>query len=279
MDEQLIFIWNGGPFAKLIEGYHPVITSFQTLSAKTEELSAVNGVFVLAELNWQERHLTKFYGFDIIRKLREHRELLCPIVVCSFMPEEYFVKTEDKNRNRFQVLGKPGHSFLPLPFLISQIKQSLGQQLTEEQLEELIAGFYTTYEVFELIGTQNHPGPLILALEDLARGLRQFTKGQKDGIHRFPFKRARDLRTIRRRLTVTVQVLIESSTLLDQVAPVDIEKMKEVLKAASALRSTLDLLTGSVEDFERTLLLKKLYLDEAIDCLETCTVIMRKIMS
>lgn len=276
MDEQLVFIWSEAPFAKVIKDHYTVITSRKTLFSR--ELSAVEGIFVLAELNWEERYLTKFYGFEILRKLREQRELLCPIVVCSFMPEDFFVRAGEKSGNLFKVLGKPGHSFLPLPFQINHVKQSLGQQLTGEQLEHAIVAFYTTDEALRLIGTQYHSGSLIQDLERLLRGLRQFKQGNKDRIKQFPFSSATGLRKIRRQLAITARVLIESRFLLQQLPKVEFDEIKNVLDPTSMFRTDLDLLISSAENsHKRILLLENLNLEVTINCLDANLAVMKRV--
>lgn len=67
-----------------------------------KKLSQARGIVILAELNWNGKKLSDFYGFEILSRLRAEHRLKCPITVCSFMPEPWL-------RKKFPILEFPQH--------------------------------------------------------------------------------------------------------------------------------------------------------------------------
>lgn len=74
------------------------------------DFSEVQIIYILAELKWEEYKRTDFHGFKIAKNLRGKENLLCPIVICSFMPD--FDKSHHPDS---KILNTPGHYLLHLP--------------------------------------------------------------------------------------------------------------------------------------------------------------------
>jgi CheY-like chemotaxis protein len=144
MENKILFTWSEGHFAGQLAnifGEDCVIHSAGQLQSR--DFSSFAGIVVLAEIKWNGKNHTDFYGFEIIRELRVQRRILCPIIVCSFLPEEYFLPpnieaTENRKSLLFNILKAPGHSFARLPFDFRQIAKSFGSPISEELLDDII---------------------------------------------------------------------------------------------------------------------------------------------
>ncbi len=68
-------------------------------------------VIILAELTWNSKKYSDFYGFDIACELRLKHRILAPIIMVSFLPENFF-----NGDTRYNILKARGTSFLQLPF-------------------------------------------------------------------------------------------------------------------------------------------------------------------
>jgi hypothetical protein len=95
---------------------------------------AVAGFAVLAEHPLLDSTGTGFVGMDAVCRLRMEKRIVMPIVVCSFMQEEFMVK-------RFPILMYPQHHpYLRLPASPEDIKTTLMQsvEMDEFRLREVI---------------------------------------------------------------------------------------------------------------------------------------------
>lgn len=82
-------------------------------------------IFILAELKWEGKKRTDFFGLELVKQLRTIHKVTCPIVVCSFMKE--FKKHE--------FFKAPGHYLLRLPDLPLPLDQYQG--IDEELLHDI----------------------------------------------------------------------------------------------------------------------------------------------
>lgn len=97
-------------------------------------LSNFQSIAILAELGWNGKKYSDFYGFDIACELRLKHKLLKPIVIASFMPETFF-----QNNYRYNILKARGTSFLQLPFTFEELQKSLNEirPLTQASLSDI----------------------------------------------------------------------------------------------------------------------------------------------
>lgn len=77
-------------------------------------INTIDAVFILAELNWHENDLANFLGIKVAQKLRL-QNVKAPIFICSFLPEEYFLKS-----GQYKILSFRGHYFIQLPDTIEE---------------------------------------------------------------------------------------------------------------------------------------------------------------
>ncbi len=96
------------------ENNSPLITGACTIKNQVEfndfDFSSAEIVYILAELKWDGKKRTGFYGFQIAKELRYKYKVLCPIIFCSFMPA--FDKMKYPGA---EILYTPGHYLLQLP--------------------------------------------------------------------------------------------------------------------------------------------------------------------
>lgn len=82
-------------------------------------------IFILAELKWEGKKRSDFYGLELVKQLRTIHKVTCPIVVCSFMKE--FKKHE--------FFKASGHYLLRLPDSPLSLDQYKG--IDEELLHDI----------------------------------------------------------------------------------------------------------------------------------------------
>lgn len=76
-------------------------------------------VIILAELTWNGKKYSDFYGFDIACELRLKDKILSPILIVSFMPETFF-----QDNYKYNILKARGTGFLQLPFEPKELMKS-----------------------------------------------------------------------------------------------------------------------------------------------------------
>ncbi len=81
-------------------------------------------IYILVEIKWDNKKRTDFHGFDIAIDLRQNKKLLCPIILCSFMPFFDLEKYE-----KAKILNTPGHYLCQLP----EISRSNGKYLSLDE--------------------------------------------------------------------------------------------------------------------------------------------------
>ena len=98
-------------------------------------------IFLLAELTWFKNNANQaFYGFEVLKKLRL-KQVTCPIIICSFLPKDYFL---NQTATIFNLLRLPvSHPFVRLPqndLLNYKFDQNL-EKVSKEQLEDALYHF------------------------------------------------------------------------------------------------------------------------------------------
>lgn len=146
MDNALI-ICSEGPFvAKLQTRFKPenILTSEAVLKEALPNVrDEVQSIVVLAELSWGGRRLSEFYGLEVVRRLRVEYRLHCPIIVCSFMPESFFLPDADDEEHAgwkatYNLLEAPGHTFRSLPFDFTKLNEHTGSPLSDILLDDIL---------------------------------------------------------------------------------------------------------------------------------------------
>lgn len=115
-----------------------IITSSQALNKA--DLYSASALVIFAELNWDGKLKSQFYGIDVLRKLRAERRIKLPVLFCSFLPETYFYSHQ---KTYFELLRTPGHTFIQLPFSLKKtdIEKLLLSHLDDETLEDIVESF------------------------------------------------------------------------------------------------------------------------------------------
>ena len=82
----------------------------------------VESIIILAELPWNGKKYSDFYGFDVACELRLKFQLMAPIIIVSFMPEEFF-----QDNYKYNILKARGTNFLQLPFESEELLKCAGE--------------------------------------------------------------------------------------------------------------------------------------------------------
>lgn len=77
-----------------------------------ESINSFDSIIILAELTWNGKLFSDFYGFEIAIRLRLKHKIILPIIMVSFLPESFF----NSNKN-YDILKARGTGFIQLPFL------------------------------------------------------------------------------------------------------------------------------------------------------------------
>jgi len=122
---------------------------FEALNA--DEIANYNRIIIFAELMWQDKKYTDFYGIEIAVKIRSDKNALSPICVLSFMPKFYFHKEEVI----YNILEVRGTTFCQMPCSFKTIEDSLNSIIP---LSAATLAFMPLYldEIKNLIGEINH---------------------------------------------------------------------------------------------------------------------------
>ena len=137
-DSQTLFIWNTNPHSKSLAN----IFGRQSLAFSEKEVSDIDIskwslVVVLAELDWNGKKLSDFYGVEFLKKLRAEWHMTAQVLFCSFLPEEYFYSP--KHHGRFDILKTSGHHFRRLPADLKKALSKLNKEPIDlETLEDIV---------------------------------------------------------------------------------------------------------------------------------------------
>lgn len=143
----------------LVQSFGEVNLYFELAGNSTKKLNQAKGIVVLAELNWNGKKLSDFYGFEILSQLRAEHRIKCPIAICSFMPELYF-------RKKFPILEFPQHHpFVRLPAEPQTILSALEK-----------AEFADEYRLNDIIISYCDPRGRLMKLITHGKGFRQITR-------------------------------------------------------------------------------------------------------
>jgi hypothetical protein len=237
LEPDTIFVWNEEAFACILQQRFTVLRSESEMQATN--LSNAKRMFVLAELNWDDRKLSDFYGFIVLKKLRFELRLRCPVIICSFCPKSLFQLSEETSFNQrkqrlFNVLDLPGQSFLPLPFEVHSLESYVSEPLSRTELEQVIDSFFDLDEVRDLVGSDSHPGTLLQNLHRLIRGIEGFKKGRTWSLSGIPYNNSLALNNIKRHLCLTVSVL-DRYSFLEQIPENERESLRACLDPGSLI--------------------------------------------
>ncbi|MDH6357785.1 hypothetical protein [Parabacteroides sp. PF5-9] len=87
-----------------------------------DKIDTYQYIIIFAELLWQEKKYTDFYGIDVAVLLRSKLKALAPICILSFLPKNYFEKFSDI---KYNILIARGTCFKQLPICFKDIENVL----------------------------------------------------------------------------------------------------------------------------------------------------------
>lgn len=87
LDEETKFLYQDHPNSKLI------LLESEFDEALSENQDNLKTVVILAELDWEGKHLQHFCGLELAKKIRVEYNCLCPIVICSGFSEDFILNT------------------------------------------------------------------------------------------------------------------------------------------------------------------------------------------
>lgn len=126
-------IWDGNyPDSIFKAPVKPIRTQSELDNCNIAEFEII---FILAELKWPSFIRSNFYGFQLAadlrkNKLRKNKQVLCPIVFCSFM--HGFDKKQFPDA---KILDYPGHYYLQLP--CKPLSLDKYKDIDEDTLEDI----------------------------------------------------------------------------------------------------------------------------------------------
>ena len=95
-------------------------SEFENLVA--DEVANYSRIVIIAELLWQDKKYTDFYGIDIAVLLRLKLKVLSPVCILSFLPKDYFEKC---NEIKYNILRARGSCFVQLPVSFPDVEKTL----------------------------------------------------------------------------------------------------------------------------------------------------------
>jgi len=116
LDEETKFLVEGQVGTK-------IIISEEELQSISDFKDHLEDVIILCELNWGDKFLQQFHGFEIARELRMRHKLLCPIVFVSTLKRSYFEELAARDA-RFAILFGTGTGFVELDKMNEDLEKS-----------------------------------------------------------------------------------------------------------------------------------------------------------
>jgi hypothetical protein len=100
------------------------VTSENKLETFIREYSDVCArIIVFAELEWDDKSYSDFYGLDLAIGIRLEKKLLVPMCILSSLPQTYF--ENNNNPVKFNIISSRGTAFCQLPALYSEIENAI----------------------------------------------------------------------------------------------------------------------------------------------------------
>ncbi|HUI29729.1 MAG TPA: hypothetical protein VLX91_05895 [Candidatus Acidoferrales bacterium] len=135
---QILFIWNTYPYSmSLADTFGRQSLALSEKEVADIDISNCSFIVILAELDWNGKKLSDFYGVEILKKLRAERHMTAQVLFCSFLPEEYFYLPT--HHGRFDILKTSGHHFCQLPADLKTTLSKLNMEPIDiETLEDIV---------------------------------------------------------------------------------------------------------------------------------------------
>lgn len=115
-----------------------IIESEQELNSITFEQQNFSAIVILAELEWKDKYVQHFFGFDIAVELRRKYRLTCPIIIISTFPRYWFEKLAEKEL-KYNILYGRGTAFLHVDEIDEKLEKTIKSlpSLSEAVLSDL----------------------------------------------------------------------------------------------------------------------------------------------
>ncbi|MDR2385531.1 MAG: hypothetical protein LBD80_07740 [Tannerella sp.] len=100
------------------------VTSEEELEAFIRDNSAIcDRIVIFAELQWDDKPYSDFYGLDIAISMRLDKKMLAPMCILSFLPQTYFEKNNDETV-KFNIVSVRGTAFCEFPVTLVGIENA-----------------------------------------------------------------------------------------------------------------------------------------------------------
>lgn len=156
-----MFLWSD-PYQQFLNKDFPsddIYVRPSDIFKNSHKINHAEGLVILAELKWNGKKLSDFYGFETLCHLRAEHRLRCPISVCSFMPENYLKKT-------FPILEFPQHHpFIRLP----ASPDTFAEKIQESEIAD-------EHRLNDIISSYCDPSGRLIRLITHGKGFRHITR-------------------------------------------------------------------------------------------------------
>ncbi len=114
LNRKLIFIVNHKSQVEVSDDYlqFPIVDTEDAFRAFPFDKFAPDGIVIVAELTWNGKRFSDFYGIEVLQRLRFEHRIKCKTVICS-------PQTEDFLRKQFPILDFTQHHPLIKPPVLS----------------------------------------------------------------------------------------------------------------------------------------------------------------
>jgi hypothetical protein len=111
-------------FSQMAKGkdFRVIISEMEFERLVADEMANYSRIIIFAEILWQDKKYTDFYGIDLAVLIRLKLKSLSPVCILSFLPKDYFRKL---NEVKFNILNARGSGFCQLPAIFAEIENVL----------------------------------------------------------------------------------------------------------------------------------------------------------
>jgi hypothetical protein len=139
MNNEIYIIWNRDRFSRRLAETFGIenILDGEEQFALISKRPHIRGVVLLAEYRGDMKRYSELYGMEVLTTLRAQYRLLCPIVICSYLPFSVL-------SGKYAIFDFPQHHpFLPLPATAQEMAASVegAVDADEPRLNDIIANY------------------------------------------------------------------------------------------------------------------------------------------
>ena len=139
MKKEIYIIWNRDRFSRRLAdtfGIERVLEREEQFALMSKD-THIRGVVLLAEYRAELKRYSELYGMEVLTALRARYRLLCPIVICSYLPFSFL-------SGKYAIFDFPQHHpFLPLPATVQEMTAAVegAVEADEPRLNDIISNY------------------------------------------------------------------------------------------------------------------------------------------